>query len=108
MFARYGFARGDVNKIEHFWSVGGQSVGLIPGRNKDTLGLAMAQGILSDQFRNELHERADRETVYELYYAYRVTPWCVITPDIQFVTNPGGDKGGRDAFVAGLRVRVSF
>lgn len=108
VFARYGFARGDVNKIEHFWSVGGQYVGLIRGRDKDTVGLAMAQGILSEQFRDELHGRADRETVYELYYAYRATPSCVITPDIQFVTNPGGDKRNHDAFVAGLRVRVSF
>lgn len=108
VFARYGFARGDVNKIEHFWSVGGQYVGPIPGRNKDVVGFGMAQGILSDRYRDEIHAGADRETVYELYYAYHMTPWFVITPDIQLITNPGGDKRDGEAIVAGLRLRVTF
>ncbi|MHC4698232.1 MAG: carbohydrate porin [Planctomycetota bacterium] len=108
VFARYGFARGDVNKIEHFWSVGGKYVGAVPGRNKDTLALGVAQGILSDQYRDEVRDRADRETVYELYYAFHVTPWCIVTPDIQFIANPGGDKDDRDALVAGLRLRILF
>ena len=63
---------------------------------------------MSGQYHDEIDDGADRETVYELYYAYQVTPWCVITPDLQFVTNPGGDNDGRDAFVGGLRLRVSF
>ncbi len=108
VFARYGYARGDVNKIEHFWSVGGQYVGPIPNHDKDVLGLGVAQGILSGQYRDEVHAKANRETVYELYYAYHLTQWCIITPDIQFITNPGGDKDDRDVFVAGLRMRFLF
>ena len=38
VFARYGYAHGDVNRFDHFWSFGGQYTGLIPGRDKDTLG----------------------------------------------------------------------
>ncbi len=108
VFARYGFARGDVNKIEHFWSCGAQYVGLISGRDKDTLGLGIAQAILSNQYHDEIHDRADRETVYELYYSIQATPWCVISPDLQFIANAGGDKGDRNAFVAGLRLRVEL
>ncbi len=108
VFARYGFAHGDVNRIEHFWSLGSQYVGLIPGRDDDVLAFGMAQAIISDQYHDEVDDRSDRETVYELYYNYRMTPWCVITPDLQFITNPGGTKDDRDAFVAGLRLRVSF
>jgi len=37
-----------------------------------------------------------------------VTPWCIISPDVQFITNPGGGKDGRDAIVGGIRVRVAF
>ena len=108
VFGRYGYARDDVNRINHFWSFGGQCTGLIAGRDQDRLGFGFAQAIQSDQFKDEIRPRADRETVYELYYAYQVTPWCVITPDLQFITNPGGDKDDRDAFVAGLRLRIWF
>ncbi|MCH7839835.1 MAG: carbohydrate porin, partial [Planctomycetes bacterium] len=108
LFGRYGFAHGDVNRIENFWSLGGQYVGFVPGRDEDTLGFGFAQAIQSSEFHDAIRPRADRETVYEVYYAYRATPWCVITPDLQFIANPGGDKDDRDAFVAGVRVRLWF
>lgn len=108
VFGRYGTAHDDVNLIEHFWSTGAQYVGLIPTRQNDTLGLALAQSILSDRYRAEIDSRADRETVYELYYAIRLTPWCTISPDFQYVTNAGGRKDDPHAMVAGVRVRVCF
>ena len=108
LFGRYGYAHGDVNRIEHFWATGGQYVGLIPTRNKDTLGFAVGQGIISKDLRGSTRPMADRETVYEWYYAIHLTPWCVVTPDLQVVTNPGGDKDDRDAVVGGLRVRITF
>jgi len=108
IFGRYGVAHGDVNRFEQFWSFGGQITGLIEGRDDDRLGFGFAQAIQSDEFHDNIRPRANRETVYEVYYAYQVSPWCVITPDLQFITNPGGDKDGRDAFVAGLRVRLWF
>lgn len=107
-FLRYGLADGDVNRIEHFWSLGAQYEGLIPERDQDVLAFAVGQSIMSRQFRREINPLADRETVYELYYAIQVTPWCVITPDVQLITNPGGNKDARDALVGGLRFKVVF
>ena len=100
--ARYGYAPGEVNKIEHFWSLAAHYEGLIPTRDKDLLGLGVAQGVLADEYRR-VHAGADRETVYETYYAIQVTPWLSITPDLQFITNTGGDEDDPDTFVAGLR-----
>ena len=108
VFARYGWAHRDVNKINHFWSAGAAYQGLIPSRGADVLGLGVAQSILSSQYRHNIDSRADRETVYELYYAIKVTPWCVVTPDIQVITNPGGDRDARDALVGGVRVKIAF
>ena len=108
IFARYGYAHDDVNRFEQFWSLGGQITGLVEGRDDDRLGLGFAQAIQSDEYKDAINPRANRETVYELYYAYQLTPWCVITPDLQFITNPGGDKDDDDAFVAGVRVRLWF
>ncbi len=108
IFGRYGHAHSDRNRINHYWSVGGSYRGLVPTRDNDVTAFAVAQGILSDRYGEDVHPRADRETVYELYYAYQLTPWCIITPDLQFIVNPGGDKDDRDAIVGGVRVRITF
>jgi len=103
--ARYGYAHGDVNRVDNFWAFGTKYQGLVSGRDKDLFGIGVAQGIMSDQFRR-IHARADRETVYEMYYSYQVTPWLTISPDLQFVTNAGGDKDDDNALVAGIRIRM--
>jgi porin len=108
LFARYGTSHRDVNKVNNAWEVGASYKGLLPLRDQDVMGLAVSQGILSKQFREECDEQADRETVYEWYYAIRVTPWCIFTPDLQVVTNPGGDRDAPDAFVGGFRIRIIF
>lgn len=107
MFFRYGFAHEESNELEHFWSVGGQYQGLVPTRDGDVLGFGFAQGVLSGTLRHL--DGGDRESVYELYYSAEVHPWLVITPDLQYIVNPGADKKhGRDALVAGVRLQMSF
>ncbi len=108
IFGRYGYAHREVNRLAHFWSVGTQYQGLVPTRDKDILGFGVAQGIMSSVFRHELNSRADRETVYELYYAVEVFPWLTISPDFQVITNPGGLKDRRDAIVGGVRFKVAL
>ena len=104
---RYGHARGELNRIEHFWSVAAQYQGLIESRDKDVLGIGMAQGIFSDEYRR-VRPRADRETVYELYYSYHASPWLVISPVFQFISNAGGGKNDDNATVFGLRFKMAL
>lgn len=106
MFFRYGYAHAETNEVESFWSIGAQYLGLIPSRDDDVLGFGFAQGILSHDLRRLAG--GDRESVYELYYSIPVHPWLVITPDLQYIVNPGADDSTRDAFVAGVRVQMSF
>lgn len=106
VFARYGYAHDDVNFLEHFWSIGAQYRGLIPNRDNDVLGVGAAQGILSERLRLT-GVNPDRETAIEVYYNAEIFPWLTLTPDFQWVLNPGG-LGGRDAFVAGVRLQMSF
>jgi porin len=105
MFFRYGYAHQDVNEIEHFWSIGAQYQGLIPTRDDDVLGFGFAQGIPSDKWG--ALERLKRESVYELYYSAVVFPWLIVTPDFQYIVNPGLQDGD-DSFVAGVRLQMSF
>ncbi|MGB2986981.1 MAG: carbohydrate porin [Phycisphaerae bacterium] len=108
VFARVGAAHRDVNKISHVWSLGAAYQGLFPMRESDVLGFGVAQAILSSQYRDNIDSRADRETVYELYYKIKVAPWCEITPDVQVITNPGADKDARDALVGGIRIKIAI
>ena len=106
MFLRYSFAHDDVNEVEHFWSVGAQYQGLIPSRDDDILGSGVAQGNFSHDLRlTGIHPT--KETVLELYYNALVLPWLSISPDFQWILNPGGEDG-RNALVAGLRFQMAF
>jgi carbohydrate-selective porin OprB len=50
----------------------------------------------------------DYESVVEIYYNARATPWLNISPGAQFISNPGGNKSVSDAVVLGVRAQVSF
>jgi len=104
VFARWGIADDDVNTVKHFLALGTQYQGLIPARDEDVLGLAVARGWLSDA----ADPRVDRETVFELYYNARLAGWVSLTPDVQYVCNPAGQAGAGDALVVGLRLQMSF
>jgi porin len=104
VFCRAGWADGEVNEIDRFASAGLRYQGLIPGRGSDVLGLGLAWGGLSEEAGfGEPFERA-----IELYYNAEIAPWLHISPDLQFVSNPGGSGDGGDAVVAGVRVQMSI
>jgi porin len=105
-FFRYGCANSKKNDIANFWSFGFQYQGIIEGRDDDVLGAGFAQGIFSD--KASVTYRDDYESVVELYYNARVTPWLTISPNVQYVTNPGGSGTVNDAFVIGARAQMSF
>jgi len=105
LFFRYGFAHQEVNEIEHFWSIGGQYTGLVPGRDEDVLGFGVAQGLLTDDLRY-VDEKPGRETVLELYYNILVAPGLTLSPDVQVILDPGGRYDGADSVVLGLRAQM--
>ncbi len=105
VFVRYGYAPQNVNEFEHFWSVGAQYQGLIATRDEDVLGFGFAQGLISGAARRL--DGGTQEAVYELYYNIKLFPWLHLSPDLQYVVNPGA-RGGRDAFVIGVRLLAVF
>jgi porin len=48
------------------------------------------------------------EWVLELGYVAHITPWLYITPDIQWVINPGGTGDIPNALVIGWELGVTF
>jgi len=106
IFARYGHADGRKNDITNFWSIGFQYQGLLDGRDEDVLGVGFAKGIFSDAASTTYPQ--DYESVVELYYNARISSYIDISPSIQYIANPGGAAGVRDAVVFGVRVQVLF
>ena len=105
-FFRYGYANSKKNDIANFWSVGFQYQGLIEERDDDVLGAGFAKGIFSDKASTTYTD--DYESVVELYYNAQVTPWLNISPNVQYVANPGGSGTARNAVVLGVRAQMSF
>jgi len=105
-FFRFGYAESKKNDLTNFWSVGFQYQGLLDGRDDDVLGAGFAQGVFSDKAFTTYTD--DYEGVFELYYSAQVTPWLNISPSIQYIANPGGNKTTSDAVVLGVRAQMSF
>jgi len=108
VFARFADRTSETFRFSRFWSGGFSYAGLIPGRNKDVLGFGIAVQRAGDIYRSRINREVDSEAVYELYYAVQLTDWLVVTPDIQYIDNPGGSGGLGHAVAAGVRIRASF
>ncbi len=128
LFLRAGGSPADRNLIEFYVDGGAGYKGLLPGRDDDVLGLAVAYARSSGDASN-LDEDArrfnaiaspvrDYEAVVELTYVAQLKPYWTLQPDFQYVIHPGSnianpkDRSGTrsidDAFVIGLRTTLKF
>ncbi len=105
-FFRYGYAPSEKNDITNFFSLGLQYQGLLDGRDEDVLGVGFAHGTFSNLASSTYTD--DHESVLEVYYNAQITPWLSLSPGIQYIANPGGDKTVSDAVVFGLRAQMTF
>ena len=108
LFGRFGYRTPATIRIARFWSAGVSYTGLIPLRDRDVLGLGVAFERSSRLYRSRVDDELDNESAYELYYAIRIAEWLVVTPDVQYIDNPGAHGDVGRTIVAGIRTRVSF
>jgi porin len=103
-FFRFGLADSDVHDFNRFWSGGVQYAGLIPTRDDDVLGVGFAAGRLVEAAGYD----TSYESVLEIYYNAKITPWLNLSPSVQYIWNPGGTDGVGNACVVGCRVHMTF
>ena len=103
LFLRAGYHNETVYDVPWFWSIGSELMGLVPGREEDTIGIGLAGLIGNDDL--EFH---DTEYHLEAYYRIALGEYFSITPDLQYVVNPRGDCHGDDVFAGMLRAVVAF
>lgn len=93
----------NINQLPVLAMAGAIYHGLFPGRGDDNLACGFYYGKLSNVL-----PAATGEKVVELDYTLWATPWLGITPDFQYVFNPGGGSSSRNAAVPGIQFQVLF
>jgi porin len=95
IFGRFGASDGSPNFMHYFYSLGIGGKGMIPGRSRDRFGLGFyyidvknpdLQGVFRD--RKLLRD----EYGFEAFYNVAITPWLLLTPDIQVVRGAQRDQ----------------
>jgi len=105
-FFRYGWANDKYNNTEDFVSFGGQIEGLIKGRDEDVFAIGYARSVLSP---DGLSAGSEREIdLIETYYKIVINEHIQVSPNIQFVMDPGGVTSESPATVFGVRCRIKL
>ena len=117
-FFQIGGVPDDRNLVDFYVGGGIHYKGIIPNRDNDILGLAVAHAQISEDQRDAedvaeadgstFHSMDSHETVIELTYKTQVFPWLAIQPGVQTVFNPGADADLDNAVVSILRFQVHF
>jgi porin len=104
LFVRGGYVRDDeLAVVDGYVDAGFVLDGIF--RDEDALGFAVSHTGFADDFR-VVEGGTSSETVFELTYQTRLSEWCVIQPDLQYIVDP--QSNGKNSFVFGLRTELSF
>ncbi len=106
-FLQVGGVPDDRNEVDFYIGGGIHYQGIIPTRENDILGLAVAHASISEDLR-DVEKRDRHETAVELTYRAKIFPWLAIQPGVQTIFNPGADSSLDNAWVSILRFQMSF
>lgn len=88
LFGRFGAADGDPNFMQHFYSAGVGGTGVFSSRPDDRFGLGYYYvDVESPTLQGPLRTRSflRDEWGFEAFYNVALTPWLLLTPDIQVI-----------------------
>ncbi|MBR0191481.1 MAG: carbohydrate porin [Thermoguttaceae bacterium] len=107
LWCRYGSQLNeDFNDIKSHVSAGFQFMNFF-WRPDDTFGVGYGLAEITDALRDSL-DNAGNESHLEIYYRCQLRDWLAITPNVQWVKNPGGNADENDVVVVGFRGTFSM
>lgn len=106
VWGRFGIQGGEVEEYDRHASIGLEVKGL-PGRSDDVIGLAVGQTWISDEHKTATG-LSDNETLGEIYYNISLGDGFYLTPDLQYISNPGGNSAIDPITIYGLRGQLDF
>ncbi len=108
-FVRAGLApQEDRNVVTFDTEAGFNYTGLFSSRPKDISGIAVAFTHLGAPYVQANAGSSAHEALIELTHLVVLSDHFSLQPDFQYIVNPGGVGGIRNAFVAGLRFTVLY
>ena len=123
LFARYGkLIKGELS-FNQAMTVGGEVSGNYWGRGADALGVATAwlqsgkayRGTTATAWLDDAQTQAaysfvpqGAEKLVEVYYRYRLSPQFELSPDLQWITNAGGNADAKSVKVFALRANIAY
>ncbi len=108
IFFQSSFTHSDRNQIGSYYGLGFSYTGLIQGRDSDILAFGFNTAFNGNGFRSANPDLDKSEKVLELNYHLSITPYLTITPDVQYIINPGTDPELEDAVVFIIRTEVAL
>lgn len=109
VFGQFGISPSARSDMAKYAGGGLHYVGAIPKRDKDILGVAVANGNFASRLANigpDVGSRVGSETVFEAFYRIQVKPWFYLQPDVQLIMNPSGMYDNSVAI--GVRSVITF
>jgi porin len=118
VFGLFVYAHPYTALLEFYWEAGLLYRGTFPGRDQDSIGLAVNQSrvsnalIAAQNMQNLIMPGSvsvqSAESDIELNYRAQLTPWFSLMPNIQYVVRPDAVTTIPNAFVLGLQALVTF
>ncbi len=106
-FIQLGGVPEDRNQVDFYIGGGVHYHGIIPTRENDILGLAVASASISDDLK-DIEKKDSHETAVELTYRVQILPWLAIQSGVQTIFNPGADPSLDNAVLSILRFQINF
>ena len=100
LFGRFGRRDEDAYAAKSAWSAGFRYVGPIPRRGDDSIGFGYGQ-VLAES-------ASAQERLLEAYYKAKISDRIAISPHLQYLINPLGNKDADNVLVTGLRTLIIF
>lgn len=105
-FFQYAVADEAISELTRHIGLGISWRGPLAARPDDVFGVGASYVELSDRPGSGLTEGS--EVAHEIFYLAQLTPWLFVQPDVQYITDPGGDATLGDAVVITVRVGLLF
>ena len=109
VFGQFGWSDPNQNSTQWSMMLGSQWQGLIDVRPNDTVGLLWAYNQFTENGALTTAPGSS-ETILETFYSVQVTPWFLIQPDMQYISQPSPDSTQSipGAFVFTMRLTFVF
>jgi porin len=104
-----GYVPDKFSLVKFYYSYGVNITGIFSKRKTDVLGFGTSNTVVNRDIADlTLPSSRPQENIFELYYLVNLGDHFAFTPDLQYISSPGGSPDIKNAMVAFVRLLVKF